>query len=295
MDIMKTTKSIIHRYNPAQRRFLRGALIGMMFVVMAAAAASAATVVLTNGATIKGKLISRSNNDITIKEEATGQLRAIRNDQVRDLILDQAEKAEEDKRAKKGGVDLKLRGDAGLDLMKDGRRHILLALGGSGGKIIDGPGNALNFGFGGTFIFQYNYIVKGFGVDLHAAYYYNMDKIYPSDHITILPVLVSPMYKFNTKYIDIDLRAGAGISWTYGKSALRYRFIPTGDPGQPLAAIKLNALNASSIDLAVGAGVGISHTFSNGIVLGFEANYYYIFQTLSANAVGASIYCGYAF
>jgi hypothetical protein len=190
--------------------------------------------------------------------------------------------------------DLKLRGD-GVAKDDGSRKHVLFALGGSGGKIIDGPGKALNFSFGGTFIFQYNYIAKGFGVDLHAAYYYNMDKTYPSDHITVLPVLVSPMYKFNTKYIDIDLRAGAGISWTYGKSAQRFRFIPTGDPGQPLAAIKLDALNASSIDLAVGGGVGISHTFSKGFVLGFEANYYYIFQTLSANAVGASIYCGYAF
>ena len=293
MDIMKQTISLIHG-NPAHTRFLRGAFISIMFVVMAAAAASAATVVLTTGATIKGKLISRSKTDITIKDDATQQLRAIRNDQVRDLILDPAEKAEEDKRAK-GGVDLKLRGDAGLDIMKDGRRHVLFALGGSGGKIIDGPGTSLTFGFGGTFIFQYNYIAKGFGMDLHAAYYYNMDSKHPGDYITILPVLVSPMYKFNTKYIDIDLRAGAGISWSYGKSALRYRFIPTGDPGQPLAAIQLKALNSSSIDLAVGAGFGISHTFSAGFVLGFEVNYYYIFQTLSANAAGASIYCGYAF
>jgi hypothetical protein len=190
--------------------------------------------------------------------------------------------------------DLKLRGD-GVTKDDGSQKHVLFALGGSGGKIIDGPGKALNFSFGGTFIFQYNYIAKGFGMDLHAAYYYNMDKTYPSDHVTILPALVSPMYKFNTKYIDIDLRAGAGASWTYGKSAQRFRFIPTGDPGQPLAAIKLDALNASSIDLTVGAGFGISHTFGNGFVLGFEANYYYIFQTLSANAVGASIYCGYAF
>lgn len=194
----------------------------------------------------------------------------------------------------KGGKDVKLMGGS-AESTGDEKRHVLFALGGGGCKIIDGPGKSLNFGFGGSFIFQYNYIAKGLGIDLHAAYYYNPDKKKTSDYISILPVIVSPMYKFNTKYIDIDLRPGAGFSWSMAKSGSRFMPIPTGDPGEPFAGIFAQGINKSTFDLVVGMGIGISHVFNNGLVLGFEVNYYYIFQTLSANTVAASIYLGYMF
>ncbi len=266
---------------------LRGTLFALVLVAMAASAASAATIVLNNGTVIKGDYLSRTDTEVTIRDEATRQVRSIKVEFIRDMTLTQAEKAT--------GKDLKLRGGGGIEIGKGGKRHFLIALGGAGSKIIDGPGKALTFGFGGSFIFQYNYIVMGFGLDLHAAYYYNMDKTNAGDYITILPVIVSPMWKFNTKYIDIDLRAGAGFSWSYGKSAQRFKFIPTGDAGQPLAATLMESLDNDSLDLAVGAGVGISHTFGMGVTLGFEANYFYIFQSLGANVVAASVYVGYSF
>lgn len=286
---MNEKSGLVNRIKNRGGRALLIALCGLAITAAAASAASAATIVLTNGAVVKGDYLSRTNTEVTIREETTKQIRSIKIENIRDMTLSQAE------RGAGGGKDLKLRGGSGLDFIKDGRRHFLVALGGAGAKIVDGPGKSLNFGFGGSFIFQYNYLWKGLGLDLHGSYYYNMDSKNPGDYITILPVLVSPMWVFNTKYIDIGLRVGAGISWSYGKSAQRFNFIPTGDPGQPLAAILAESLDNSSIDLAAGAGVSISHTFSMGVTLGFEANYYYIFQTLSANAVAASVYVGYMF
>jgi len=168
-------------------------------------------------------------------------------------------------------------------------------VGGGGAKLIDGPGESLGFGYGGTVMFQYNYIWKGFGADLHASFFYNSDKKYGSDYITILPVIASPMYKFNTKYIDIDLRAGAGFSYTRGKSGQRFNLVPTGNPATPLSVQPVQGFDDSSFDLVAGAGAGISHLFNNGLVIGLEVNYYYLFQTLRTNTLSASIYCGYMF
>ena len=197
---MNEKSGIMNRLNLAAAGFLRTALIGFAFAAMAASAASAATVVLNNGTVVKGDYLSRTDKEITIRDETTRQVRSIKIEFIRDLTLTQAEKAT--------GKDLKLRGGAVIDIGKGGRRHFLVALGGAGSKIIDGPGKALNFGFGGSLIFQYNYLFMGLGLDLHAAYHYNMDKKYSSDYITILPVIVSPMWKF-TKYIGLP-RAGAG-------------------------------------------------------------------------------------
>ncbi len=269
----------------AARSFSRGARVALAITAllfMCHAAASAATVVLKNGTILRGALESRSGDEITILDGATGRPRVIKTALIKELTLEKDEK-----NVGKGTVSMTI--DDRLN------RHVHFALGGGGIKIIDGPGKGLNFGFGGTFIFQYNYIVKGFGVDLHASYYYSPDMKYSTDSISILPVVASPMYRFATKYIDIDLRAGAGFSYTSGKSAQRLKLIPTGDPGQPLSAILVQGFSSSSFDLVAGAGVGISHTFGMGLVLGFEANYYYIFQSLSANAVAASIYLGYSF
>jgi hypothetical protein len=273
-------------------RFICCSMMMLSILLFTITAATAATIGLKSGTSVKGKLISRTEDEVTIQDVQTRQLRSIKSVFIRDIVLDPGE--EQPEKTVKVGRDIKLRGGS-TEKAGDGKRHFMFALGGAGCKIIDGPGTSLNFGGGGTFIFQYNYLYMGLGVDLHAAYYYNPDKKYTKDFINILPVIVSPMYKFNTKYIDIDLRAGIGFSWSRAKSAQRFQPFPTGDPGQPLAGFVTEGINDSTVDLAVGAGVGISHVFNMGVVLGFEVNYYYIFQTLSANTIAASIYMGYMF
>lgn len=271
--------------NRAGRAF--AAALVFFTTMFAAAQLTAATVILKNGATLKGTLLSRTADETSIQDPVTKKPVVLKNALIRDLVLD----ADEKKQAESKDKDLKL-----MSGEEARQGHVLLALGGSGCKIIGGPGASLNIAGGGaTLVLQYNYIARGFGIDLHGSFYYYPDKKYSSDYIMITPVLLSPMYKFNVKSIDIDLRAGAGISYTRGKSAQRFKPIPTGDPGSPLSAQLIKGINASTIDLAVGGGIGLSHVFKNSMVLGFELNYVYIFQTLSANTVTTSLYVGYLF
>jgi hypothetical protein len=263
--------------------FLTAAVILLM-----TASSSAATLVLKSGAVVKGKLVNTTDAAITIQDPSTRQIRSIKKVFIREIVLDPDEK---EMAAKAGGTGLKGVSRSSAETI----RHYTFALGAGGCKIIDGPGPGLNVGFGGGFIFQYNYLISGLGLDLHASYFYNPDKEYAASNVTILPVVISPQFRFHTRFIDIDLRAGAGISSTMSKSGSRLKLIPSGDPGQPVSAILVKGSKGRSIDLVAGAGAAISHTFDMGLVLGFEVNYYYIFQTLSANSVSASIYCGYAF
>jgi hypothetical protein len=260
-------------------------------VLILTSSSFAATLILTNGAAVKGKLVNSTDAAITIRDSNTRQVRTIKKMFIREIVLDPDEK-EMEKAAGKAG---EIRREGASRSSAETIRHYTFALGAGGCKIIDGPGPGLNFGFGGGFIFQYNYLISGLGLDVHASYFYNPDKKYASSNVTILPVIVSPQFRFHTRYIDIDLRAGAGISSTMSESGSRLKLIPTGDPGQPVSAILVKGSQGRSIDLVAGAGAAISHAFGMGLVLGFEVNYYYIFQTLSADAVSASIYCGYAF
>ena len=80
----------------------------------------AATIVLRSGVTVKGKLIDRTDDEITIQDPDTRQMRVIKSIFVRDLVLERDEqKLVEKLEKKKKGKDLKLRGgdDAG-DLLK---------------------------------------------------------------------------------------------------------------------------------------------------------------------------------
>jgi hypothetical protein len=257
-------------------------------ILLITASLSAATLILTNGAAVKGRLVNSTDAAIVIQDPNTRQIRTIKKVFIREIILDPDEK---EMAAKAGGTGLKGASRSSAETI----RHLVFALSAGGCKIIDGPGPGLNFGFGGSLIFQYNYLVSGLGLDLHASYFYNPDKEYTASNVTILPVIVSPQFRFHTRYIDMDLRAGAGISSTMSTSGSRLKLIPSGDPGQPVSAILVKSSQGRSIDLVAGAGAAVSHTFGMGLVLGFEVNYYYIFQTLSADAASASIYCGYAF
>ena len=80
----------------------------------------AATIVLRSGVTVKGKLIDRTDDEITIQDPDTKQMRVIKTIFVRDLVLEKDEQKLVDKlEKKKKGKDLKLRGtDEGEDLVK---------------------------------------------------------------------------------------------------------------------------------------------------------------------------------
>ena len=52
---------------------------------------SAATIVLKNGATVKGALIDKTDEKITIQDQWTRQLRAINNDAILSLTLEAGE------------------------------------------------------------------------------------------------------------------------------------------------------------------------------------------------------------
>ena len=82
--------------------------------------ADAATIVLRSGVTVKGKLVDRTDEEITIQDPDTKQMRVIKSVFVRDLVLEADEqKLVEKLEKKKKGKDLKLRGgDDNVDLLK---------------------------------------------------------------------------------------------------------------------------------------------------------------------------------
>jgi hypothetical protein len=65
----------------------------------------AATIILNSGITIKGKLITRTDEDVTIQDPETKELRIIKSVFIRDLILDPEEQQLQEKRKlKKIGI-----------------------------------------------------------------------------------------------------------------------------------------------------------------------------------------------
>ena len=93
----------------------------LLIIAIYAAQADAATIVLRSGVTVKGKLIDRTDDEITIQDPDTKQMRIIKTIFVRDLVLepDEQKLAEKLEKKKKKGKDLKLRGtDEGEDLLK---------------------------------------------------------------------------------------------------------------------------------------------------------------------------------
>ena len=64
--------------------------IVLVFVLLHCSA-FAATIILKNGATVKGKLIHRTDEELTVEDQVTKQLRLIKADQVRTITLDPGE------------------------------------------------------------------------------------------------------------------------------------------------------------------------------------------------------------
>ncbi|HOT46992.1 MAG TPA: hypothetical protein PLC28_19095 [Spirochaetota bacterium] len=92
----------------------------IIMIVIYCVQANAATIVLRSGVTVKGKLVDRTDEEITIQDPDTRQMRVIKSIFVRDLVLEADEqKLVEKLEKKKKGKDLKLRGgDEGEDLLK---------------------------------------------------------------------------------------------------------------------------------------------------------------------------------
>lgn len=65
--------------------------ITVLLLFLAYNSAFAATIVLKNGATVKGKLIHRTDAELTLEDQVTKQLRLIKSDQVRTINLDPGE------------------------------------------------------------------------------------------------------------------------------------------------------------------------------------------------------------
>mgnify|MGYP001251463147 CR=1 FL=1 len=95
------------------------ALSIILLTVIYCMQATAATIVLRSGVTVKGKLVDRTDDEITIQDPDTKQMRVIKSIFVRDLVLEADEQKLVDKlEKKKKGKDLKLRGGEEEDLLK---------------------------------------------------------------------------------------------------------------------------------------------------------------------------------
>ena len=165
---------------------------------------------------------------------------------------------------------------AGQNINNDEKnRHMVIAIGGGIFNPFDRIGDVLGMGGNAKIFFQYNKIAKGFGMEAETGYNYIADKELENSFVGILPVIVSPLYMFETKYMDFQLKAGIGFAYVSG-------FIDGNSTG-------------SSVDLTISTGFSLSHTFNNGFYLGFDTKYYYIFETKGANCISASVMLGYSF
>lgn len=162
---------------------------------------------------------------------------------------------------------------------RDEDRKFMIGLGGGFFKGFDSVGSVLKLGYGGKLYLQYNFIAEGFGIELEGSYYHMADKSYKKNYVDLVPVLVFPRYQFVTEYIDIHLTAGAGFSYTMTHMDMYGIFKKRG----------------SSFDPVVGAGAGLSKTFGEMFIVGAEVKYYFIFQSLSMNALTANIFFGLLF
>ena len=153
--------------------------------------------------------------------------------------------------------------------------HMVIAFGGGLFKTFNEIGNVLGVGGNAKMFFLYNKIAKGFGIESEIGYNYIPDKELENSFVGILPFVVSPLYMFETKYIDFQLKAGLGFAYVSGYV-----------DGSSVS---------SSVDLTISAGFSMSHVFNNGFYLGLDTKYYYIFETKGANCLSASAMFGYSF
>ncbi len=65
--------------------------ISLVLLILVHGPLFAATIVLKNGATVRGKLIHRTDAELTLEDQVTKQLRLIKSDQVRTINLDPGE------------------------------------------------------------------------------------------------------------------------------------------------------------------------------------------------------------
>ncbi len=72
-------------------RSILGSILIPAFLFLAVCGLNAATIVLKSGATVRGKMIDRTDNEIIIQDSATRQIRNIKNDQILNLTLEQDE------------------------------------------------------------------------------------------------------------------------------------------------------------------------------------------------------------
>ncbi|OHD63027.1 MAG: hypothetical protein A2176_09405 [Spirochaetes bacterium RBG_13_51_14] len=237
----------------------------------------AASIVLTNGVTIKGKLVARTNEEITIQDPDTKQYRVIKAVFVRDLILDPDEQNIQEKKVK--GKDLKLRtGDTG-------ESNLLYILQPSVGALpgiaypVGKLGSKLNLGYGAHAFcdLQMPMNIKAtffkIRLGLSVGFMYHATKSTDaSSSLSIIPIIAYTKFQFIT---DIGLRPyvklGGGITPVFGGGS---SFDPT---------------------LAAGLGLGYVNNKIPYLEFYFEAGMMMAFESVRGDFITASLGVAYRF
>ncbi len=178
----------------------------------------AATIVLRSGVTVKGKLIDRTDDEVTIQDPDTKQMRIIKTIFVRDLVLERDEQKLVDKlEKKKKGKDLKLRGtDESEDILSVIQPTIGLMPGIAYpfGKV----GKNLNLGFGGQLFFDVGIPMKTeifkirMGLSIGFLYHQTKSSEY-APSLMMLPMTAYMKFQFISRVgVRPYIKIGGGIT-----------------------------------------------------------------------------------
>lgn len=182
--------------------------------------AEAASIILKSGITITGQLIERTEEDVTIKDSDTQQLKVIKTVFIRNMVLDPKEQKIKEK--KKKGKDLMLRGgdsdESGIINVIQPSLGILPGIAYPFGKV----GTKLNLGYGGLLFFDVgipkmpDIFKMRFG--LTAGFLYHATKgAQSASQLFIIPIIAYTKLQFITAVgVRPYIKLGGGITPIFG-------------------------------------------------------------------------------
>lgn len=247
-------------------------IITFLIVTMYSIGATAATIVLKSGATLKGRLIERTDEQITIQDPATKQMRVIKSIFILNITLDLDEQKMDQKKQKQ----IKQAATESKDTMGTIQPEVglmpgvLLPVGKIGGKVNVGGGFTLfsDVGLPGMpDIFKLR-------LGLSLGFYYHTTKStdYASS-IMHLPINAYAKFQFIAPYgLRPYLKLGGGIT--------------------PVMAGGTADMSPAFI---AGAGLGYTHEKLPYLEFFFEAGFMMVFESIRGDHVTMNIGAAYRF
>ncbi|MBN2160461.1 MAG: hypothetical protein JW807_13790 [Spirochaetes bacterium] len=252
------------------KKFLICALFMIVAVAVLHSSLYAATIVLKSGVTVTGKLLNRNDEEITIQDQQTGQVRVIKAVFIRDLVLS----ADEQRVKEKKKINIKIGQASSADLLY-----------------------ALQPAIGGGFSIAYPFGYIGKYVQLGYGGHVFTDLLIPLD---LKIFQIRPGLSVGFKYHSVNSDVTSTLFFIPIIGYFKFQFItPVG--------VRPYIKAGGGLTIVSGGGMDFDPTFSGGIGLGyvneklpyleffFEAGMMMVFESKRGDLITGALGVSYRF